>query len=312
MEIHQLRYVLAVAETGNFTRAAARSFVAQPSLSQQIAKLEDELGHRLFHRLGRRAVPTDAGRIFIERARRILMEVDDAVKEMRDDPQVGRRITVGAIPTLAPYVFPVLLERCRQELPELHVQTREGFRSDLVEAVVRGDIDVAFTSLPLKDHRLSIEPAFAEPLLLAVGPQHRLAEQKTVTAGDLVEETFVMLGTGSTLATQIERFCGEYNFAPQIGHRCAQVRTLKALVALGQGVAILPQIARRPTDQGTLVFRELTGRSPYREVAVIQHVQRYQSRGTERFLTLARREMKKRWGSDTEERLGEDRIAPAE
>lgn len=294
MELHQLRYVLAVAETGNFTRAATRSFVAQPSLSQQIAKLEQELGHRLFHRLGRRAVPTDAGRIFIERARRILMDVEDAVKEMRDDPQVGRTISIGAVPTLAPYLLPLLIQRTRETMPNLRVLTREGFRADLVEAVVRGELDLALASLPLKDPRLSIEPVFAESLLLVVSRDHRLAEAPDVRPSDLAEEYFVMLGDGSTLTSQIQRFCGEYDFTPRIGYRCAQVATLKALVATGVGVAILPQITRRPNDDGRLVYRELSGRPPHREIAVIRHLQRYQSRGTEAFLKLVREEFRGR------------------
>src|ERR1700679_3322504 len=114
MELSQLRYVQAVADTGNFTRAAAVSNVAQPSLSQQIIKLEKELGHKLFHRLGRKAVLTEAGIAFLERARRILFEVEDATKELGDSPTFERRITVGAIPTVATYLLPDLIARCRR------------------------------------------------------------------------------------------------------------------------------------------------------------------------------------------------------
>lgn len=288
MELHQLRYVLAVADTGNFTKAAARCSVAQPSLSQQVAKLERELGHRLFHRLGRRAVPTEAGAVFLDRARRILLEAENAAREIRDSPSLERTITIGAVPTLAPYLLPPLLERCRLTLPTVEVLTREGFRADLVEAVVRGDLDLALVSLPLRDPRLSIEPVFAEPLLLAVGVDHPLARQPHVTAQDLAAQTFVMLGDGSTLTTQIERFCGEFDFTPRIGYRCAQVATLKALVALGLGIAILPQVSRHAADRGLLVYRQLTGRTPVREIAVIRHLQRYQSRGVEQFLPVAR------------------------
>lgn len=288
MELHQLRYVLAVAETGNFTRASARCHVAQPSLSQQISKLERELGHRLFHRLGRRAVPTEAGAVFIERAQRILLETENAAREIRDSPSLERTITIGAVPTLAPYLLPPLLERCRAELPTVQVQTREGFRAHLVEAVVRGDLDLALVSLPLRDPRLSIETIFSEPLLLAASRDHPLATQPQVTAADLANQTFVMLGDGSTLTMQIERFCGEYDFTPRIGYRCAQVATLKSLVGLGFGIAILPQLSRHPNDSGRLTYRHLTGRSPVREIAVVRHLQRYQSRGVEQFLPVAR------------------------
>jgi len=288
MELHQLRYVLAVAETGNFTRAAERSFVAQPSLSQQIIKLEDELGHKLFHRLGRRAVLTEAGHSFLDRARRILAEVDDAAKELRDNPTLGRKIVVGAIPTLAPYLLSQLIDRCRTQLPHLVIHTQEAFRPQLVDGVVSGDLDLALLSLPVSDHRLSIETLFSEPLLLVVSKAHPLAGQKTVTAADLAEENFVLLGDSSTLTAQIHRFCGDHDFEPRIVHRCAQIATVKALVGLGTGISILPQVTRYHEDRRTLVYRALSGRAPTREIAVVRHLQRYQSRGVEQFLQILR------------------------
>src|ERR1043165_9321814 len=100
MELHQLRYFVAVAETGNFTRASERANVSQPSLSQQIINLESEVGHKLFHRLGRKAVLTEAGTALLERARRILFEVENAVKELGDHPGMERRINVGAVQTV--------------------------------------------------------------------------------------------------------------------------------------------------------------------------------------------------------------------
>src|SRR5882757_3169791 len=172
MELHQLRYAVAVADTGNFTRAAERSNVSQPSLSQQIINLEREVGHKLFHRLGRRAVLTEAGAVFLERARRILFEIENASKELSDHPALDRRITIGALPTVAPYLLVPLVARCRTEHSNLTIHVREDFRSDLVRAVIEGDLDLAIVAQPVKDHRLSIEPLMTEPLLLIVGKNH--------------------------------------------------------------------------------------------------------------------------------------------
>lgn len=288
MELHQLRYVLAVADTGNFTRAAESCFVSQPSLSQQVGKLEDELGHKLFHRQGRRAVPTEAGQVFVERARRILLEVDNAGREIRDDPDLGRTITVGAIPTIAPYLLPDLIKRCRTDLPNVRVHTRESFIGDLVTGVADGSLDLALVALPLQDSRLAIETIFSEPLVLAVGRKHRMASMRKFTAQDLAEQTFIMLGETSTLTRQIQAFCGKHNFEPRIGHSCAQVSFLKHLVGLGMGIAILPRLAQSPEDHETIIYRELSGTSPRRELAVVRHLQRYQSRGTSQFLDLVR------------------------
>ncbi len=288
MELHQLRYVVAVAETGNFTRASERSFVSQPSLSQQVIKLEKELKHKLFHRLGRRAILTEAGEIFLKRARRILAEVDDSAKELRDDPALGRQIVVGAIPTLAPYLLSQLLARCRTQYPHLVVHTREAFKSDLVNAVITGELDLALISGSVKDNHLSSESLFKEPLLLVVNRSNPLAGQKVVTAADLAHQTFVLLGESSSLATQIQRFCGDHDFKPKISHRCAQIATVKSLVAQGAGISILPELVRYQDDHPALVYRALSGGAPTREIAVIRHTHRYQSLGAEQFLAMLR------------------------
>src|SRR3954463_7582453 len=119
MELHQLRYFLAVADTENFTRAAERSNVSQPSLSQQIINLEREVGHKLFHRLGRKAVLTEAGNAFLGRAQRILVEVENATKELGDHPNLGRRINVGAVQTIMPYLIAPLIADVARDLPNL-------------------------------------------------------------------------------------------------------------------------------------------------------------------------------------------------
>jgi len=292
MELHQIRYFVAVAESENFTRAAERSNVSQPSLSQQIINLEKELGHKFFHRLGRRAVLTEAGATFLNRAKQILASVDDATRELNDGLVLERRIVVGAIPTVAPYVLPQLIGRCRTEFPNLVIHVREDFRTDLIRGVIDGELDLALTSLPVKDPRISVEPIFTEPLLLLVGRQHPLAKNTSVTAKDLADQTFVLLGESSSLTHQIQRFCGDHDFEPRIAYRCAQIATVKELVGLGLGISILPQVCRAKDDRNNLVYKRLSGREPEREVAVIRHLQRYQSRGAEQFLGALREWLK--------------------
>lgn len=288
MELHQLRYAVAIADTGNFTRAAERCNVTQPSLSQQIINLEREVGHKLFHRLGRRAVLTEAGTVFLERARHIVFEVENAAKELSDHPALDRTISVGAIQTIAPYLLLPLIEKCRRDLPNLQINLVEGFIRDLVAGVVEGELDMAILTLPIKDPRVSIEPLMTEPLLLVVGKTHPFSTRKEISLNDLADETFVTMGESSTLAAQIRTFFGGHNFEPKVGYRCAQVATLKTLVGMGLAISILPRLDREPKDRDSLTYLRLTGAAPTREVVVVRHLQRYQSRGAEQFLRVLR------------------------
>lgn len=286
MELHQLRYFVAIAETGNFTRAAERSHVTQPSLSQQISKLESEVGHKLFHRLGRKAVLTEAGAAFLERARRILFEVENAAKELGDHPSLGRRITIGAVQTVMPYLITPLIATLRTTHPNLLIDAQEDFRAKLVQAVVEGDLDLAVVPLPIKEHRVAVEPLLVEPLLLVVGKNHPIAGRTEISINDLADETFISLGDSSALAAQVRSFFGDQKFQPRIGFRCAQVATLKQFVGKGLGISLLPQLARQSDDSDSLTYLRLTGSEPSRELVVIRHLQRYQSRGVQQFLSL--------------------------
>lgn len=292
MEIHQLRYFVAVAETGNFTRAAERCHVSQPSLSQQIINLENELGHKLFHRLGRKAVLTESGELFIERAHRVLAELEIAVREIKDAPTTERRITVGAIPTVMPYLMPAIIEHARKKHPNLIIHAREDFRTALVKSILEGDLDMALIATPVVSTHVAVEPMFTEQLLLAVPKTHPLAAQPIVLGEDLRDEIFVLLGHSSSLADQIQRFCGAHNFDPQIGYRCSQIATVKSFVSMGLGISILPQVTRTPADEGRIVYRRLSGRAPSREIALVRHLQRYQSRGAALFLEVLRENIK--------------------
>ncbi len=294
MELTQLRYFAAVAETGNFTRAAERSNVSQPSLSQQILNLENEVGHKLFHRLGRKAVLTEAGVAFRERARRILFEVENAAKELGDHPNLGRRITVGAVQTVMPYLLTPLIAELHTTHPNLLIDAREDFRANLVRGVVEGDLDLAIVPLPVKEHRISVEPLMTEPLLLVVGKDHPIAARAEINLNDVAGESFASLGDASALATQIRTFFGDQKLQPRIGFHCAQIATLKLWVAAGLGISILPQLARLPADRETLTYLRLSGTAPTRELAIIRHLQRYQRRGAEQFISVLREHVRTR------------------
>jgi LysR family hydrogen peroxide-inducible transcriptional activator len=288
MELYQLRYFLAVADSGNFTKAAQRSFISQPSLSQQILNLEEEFGQKLFHRLGRKAVLTEAGKTLVDGARRILTEADHTMAELKNDPLLGPEVHVGAIQTVAPFFLPAVLAYCTANNVRLRLHTHEDFRRSLVEEVYNGKLDWALVSLPLNEPRLQIEKLYSEPLWLAVGAAHPLARAEHISFTDLRNETFILLGEASTLSAQIERYCGEYDFEPRIGHRCGQLATVKVFAAMGLGVSVLPQSARSATDPEGLVFRKFTGIAPSRDIALVRHRGRHLGQGAGLFAEIAR------------------------
>ena len=161
MEIHQLRYFAKVAEIGNFTRAAEACFVSQPSLSQQIAKLEEELGQPLFERLGRGVRLTEAGQKLLGRASQILLLLDEAKAAVADEPDAGR-LVVAAIPTIAPYFLPAVLTRFAEECPRARIEVAEETTGRLLEMMAHGDVDLAIMALPLRGENLHVEPLFSE------------------------------------------------------------------------------------------------------------------------------------------------------
>jgi LysR family hydrogen peroxide-inducible transcriptional activator len=289
MELHQLRYFVAVAQAGNFTRAAERCHVSQPSLSQQILKLERRLGQPLFNRLGRRAMLTDAGRLLLDRALAILANVDDAERRLRaGDPLHGGRLAIGAIPTIAPYVLPPTLEAFVKRCPHAELIVREDVTSQLVPAVVEGELDLALVALPIADEHLEAEPFLTESLLLAAPPKHALARRRRVTIADLAGERFILLGEMHCLGEQVLSFCRAHECQPQIACRSAQIGTIQSLIALGQGISLLPEIARAADCSHRLVYRQLARDQPRRTLGVVWHKHHYHSPLAEHFLAALR------------------------
>lgn len=286
MEVHQLRYFVSVAEVGNFTQAAKRCHVSQPSLSQQILKLEDELGQKLFDRLGRRVQLTAAGMVFFERAQRILLEIDDATRAVRDESGTGR-VRFGIVPSIAPYVLPELLQLFQVQLPDSRVDVHEDFRSLLLEQVDSGELDAVILTLPPASPNIEIELLYSEPLLAAIPAGHPLATKPRLTPRDLDGQRLVLLGDASSLALQTRRFFGDHRINVDVVCRCAQVWTVKTLVAAGIGLAILPQMAADLAHEG-VIYRELSGVVPHREIVLVRNTQRFRGRTEEAWMQIVR------------------------
>src|SRR5688572_8178227 len=186
MTLRDLEYLVALADTRHFGRAAARSHVSQPTLSAQLKKLEETLGLPLIERRPRLVALTAAGEAVVQHARRMLRDADDirALARARQDPLAGS-LKVGLIPTLGPYLLPRVAPRITRALPELQLMLHEYQTDSLVERTLAGELDLAILALPADTKGLVTRSLFAEAFLVAMPEKHRLAAKKRVKASDL-------------------------------------------------------------------------------------------------------------------------------
>ena len=244
MEVHQLRYVCAIADTGNFSRAAERCKIAQPSLSQQVQKLEDDLGVKLFDRLGRSIRLTEAGRAFIPRARAILEQMDAARTSAADkNADLRGSVTVGVIPTVAPYRMPGYAASFAKKFPDAKLRIIEDTTSVLVQGLRDLSIDVAILALPLRHKDLELFPIRTEPLFAVLRKNHPRARAKSLALKDLRGESFVMLRDGHCFRDLSLDTCTRARVTPNIAFESGQFSSLLGMVATGIGVSLIPEMA---------------------------------------------------------------------
>lgn len=287
MEFHQLRYVCAIAESGSFSRAAEHCHVAQPSLSQQVSKLEDELGSRLFDRLGRRVRLTDAGKIFLPRARAILQEMEAARSEVDFGKKEAKgSITMGVIPTIAPYFMPARVASFTRKFPEATLKIVEETTPILVEGVRNLSLDLAVMSLPLRHREFETIPLHKERLYAVLPRDHALARRREISLGDLRTEPFVLLRDSHCFHDIAVSACQRARVNPRVAFESGQFSSLLGMVSAGIGVSIVPAMAVdeapdrayvRIADQRafrTIVAVVLRGRSLNRvQKAFLTHLQ---------------------------------------
>jgi LysR family hydrogen peroxide-inducible transcriptional activator len=285
MEMHQLRYVVAVARARNFSRAAEQCHVSQPSLSQQIQKLEEELGERLFDRMKREAKLTAHGEAFLPRALRILEEVDLARREASDARSLLRgRLIVGVLPTIAPYLLPAVLGDFAKRFPGVEIVVEEETTALLLKLANKCEIDFAVASRPIQDQRMEVKDLFTEELRLALPARHPLTRKRTVRLADLEKEPFIVMKEGHCLGDQVLNFCERRDLKPTISFRSAQLETIQALVHSGVGISLVPEMAARKKRAGLPEYRSLVSPKPERKIVAIWPKQRPLSRAANELL----------------------------
>src|SRR5581483_8809305 len=261
MDLRQLRHLVTLAEERHFTRAAEREHIAQPALSQQIRRLEDELGLPLVERTTRSVAMTDAGNLLVGRARRILAEVDAAQSEMRGliGLQTGH-VTVGAIHTMGPVDLSLPLAAFHRRYPGVELTVREQSSEELAEMLRDDVLDLAFLSVTerMESHGLGLHQLVSEELVVVLPADHRLAAQGTLRMAELDGEQFISYREGARLRELLIFAARHAGFEPQIKLESNESERIKRLVARDMGVAILPlSDAERPgTDVAVAILTE--------------------------------------------------------
>ncbi|MEQ6025208.1 LysR family transcriptional regulator [Streptomyces salinarius] len=243
MELKQMRYVVAVADTGNFTRAAEQCLVVQSALSHQIARLERELGARLFDRTSRRVRITPAGEAFLTAARQCLEAAERASANVAAAVgEVRGRLAVGLIPTVAAVDIPGALRDFRRRYPQVRISLRVGASDDLVEQVVQGSIETAFLGLPItaRPEGVRVRELARDRLVAAVSPEHPLAGEKSVALSRLAAEVFVDLPAGTAGRVQSDQAFSAAGIDREVAFEVTTAEFMVRLVSEGLGVAMLP------------------------------------------------------------------------
>lgn len=269
--LRQLQYAVAVAKTLSFREAAELCHVAQPSLSAQLAQLEEVLSVRLFERDRRRVLLTAAGRELVERASRLLVDADELTLVARQaaDPLSGT-LRIGVIPTISPYLLPSVTPRLRKRYPQLGIAWREDKTELLVSGLQRGELDAAIVALEFPMGDLEREVIAHDPFVLVAPPEHALVKKSSPLAvRELRGAEVLLLDDGHCFREHALAVCGAAK-ARELEFRATSLSTLVQMVAGGAGVTLLPSLAV-PTElrRAKLRLRRFVEPSPRRTIALV-------------------------------------------
>ena len=256
MNLRDFRYLLAVAEYGHFGRAAQACGVSQPTLSVQLRKLEEQLGLALFERDRKTVVPTSACERLIGHVRAAVAEADAILAAARDlcDPLAGT-FRLGIIPTLAPYLLPLVFAPLREAMPTLLLEPWEDQTLTLLDRLRAHELDAALLATEVDGSEFTSQPLFDEPFLAALPPEHPLAAREVVAESDLAQDVLV-LADGHCLRDQALAACGQ---SGALGGtlRAASLSTLLSMVAAGYGTTLIPGLAAGTAQDMGIVLRPL-------------------------------------------------------
>jgi LysR family transcriptional regulator, hydrogen peroxide-inducible genes activator len=276
MTITQLEYIIAVDQTRNFGRAARACAVTQPTLSMQIQKLEGDLGVQIFDRSKTPVIPTVPGKAIIDQARMILQEVKKLSQLANQEKgEVGGSLSIGVIPTLAPYLLPLFVDKLVRKYPQLELQIEELQTVEMVSRLKEGSLDVGILVTPLSQKTLLEIPVFYEPFFVYFSPEHPLLKRKKIRNSDLSIDEVWLLSEGHCFRDQALELCQKLNQGSETFRRLrfesGNLETLRKLVDRNFGYTLLPFLAAEEIRESKKKarIRAFTAPVPTREVSLV-------------------------------------------
>lgn len=270
--IRQLEYLVAIADTLNFRRAAERTNTTQPTLSEQLKALEERLGAQLVERGRSRVLLTPIGEQVVVIARRILRDSNE-IRQLAASggKELAGVLRLGLPPTIGPYLLPLVLPGLHKAFPELKLYIREELPQALPRALEEGSLDLVITPLPVQDADLVSQSLFREPLYLVVGADHPLASRSSVQRSELSGQDVLALGRGHQLHEVVHALCEEFGARLRYDFEGTSLDTLREMVVMGLGMTFLPglYVRREIMTDPSLKVLELHGRAVYRHIGIV-------------------------------------------
>jgi len=272
LNLKDLKYLVALSDTGHFGKAAERTFVSQPTLSAQLKKLEEYLGVKLVERQPKNVQLTDVGKQIVVRARRMLDESEEIIALARSntDPFAGK-LKVGLIPTIGPYLLPRIMPKIRKAVPHLGLMLYEYQTEPLLKRLRDGEIDLGIMALPALQDGLETRTLYEEAFTVALPTHHPLAAKSTIKVADLKGQTLLLLEDGHCLRDQALEVCSRVDVREPEDFRATSLETLRQMVVAGLGITLLPEMAVESPygSQRGLVIRQFANPTPSRTVGAV-------------------------------------------
>ena len=271
MTLTQLQYTIAVAEEGNFTQAAEKCFVTQPTLSMQVQKLEDELGIKLFNRNTKPITLTTIGEKIIDQAKMILKEAN-RMKDIVSTEKgfVGGNFRLGIIPTVMPTLLPMFLNTFIKKFPKVNLKIEELNTAAIIEELKNGKLDAGIAATPLDDVKIIEKPLYYEPFVGYIPEPHPLSKLKTLALSDLEKMDVLVLEDGHCFRDHVLKICQTPNFSHSFNLKSGSFETLIHLANDGLGMTLLPYLqTRNLTPQNAKNLRSFESPEPAREISLI-------------------------------------------